>query len=202
MTNPNISTSIPVWSFWLPFLLQTILVLSVPVQAAYTYLSGKTVIVQTIPVDPYDLLRGYSQTLRYDISRYDTLKNLPGWETIEPLSDAGTSFYVTLEAPISTPSSGNRPPPWKPIAINRDRPTNLPANQVAIQGRKSSYSWVDYGLESYYFPEDQREEINTYINQTLQNSRGERPFVVEIKVDSQGKAIPVSLWVGDKKYQF
>jgi len=34
--------------------------------------------IKTIPVDPYDPLRGYSQTLNYEISRLDNLRSLPG----------------------------------------------------------------------------------------------------------------------------
>ncbi|HAA32846.1 MAG TPA: membrane-anchored protein, partial [Cyanobacteria bacterium UBA8553] len=67
----------PIWRFWVPLLFQTILILAVPAQALYTQLTGKTVILQTVPVDPYELLRGYSQTLRYDISRQDNLRKLP-----------------------------------------------------------------------------------------------------------------------------
>ena len=75
-------TSFPQWRFWLPLCLQIALILTVPIQSAYTLILGKTAILQTIPVDPYDLLRGYSQTLRYDISRPETLRSLPGWETL------------------------------------------------------------------------------------------------------------------------
>ena len=74
---PESPRPISIWRFWAPLLFQTALILAVPAQAVYTQLTGKTVILQTIPVDPYELLRGYSQTLRYDISIQDNLRKLP-----------------------------------------------------------------------------------------------------------------------------
>ncbi|MGK7878272.1 MAG: GDYXXLXY domain-containing protein [Xenococcaceae cyanobacterium] len=208
--NSNFPNPTPVWRFLVPLIFQAALILAVPAQAIYTHFSGRTVILQTIPVDPYDLLRGYSQTLRYDISRVYNLKNLPGWDTLVKQVrgekgkslPAGTRFYVILEAPTSSTSEGEPPQAWKPVAVSRDRPLDLSPNQVALQGKKSNYTWIDYGLETYYMPEDQRNDINAHISQTLGWSGQERPFVVEVKVDSQGKAAAVSLWVSDRNYRF
>ena len=69
-----------------------------------------------------------------------------------------------------------------------------------IQG-EVEYNLVKYGLERYYMPEDQREAINDRIRE-LGNSGNERSFVVEVKVDPQGNAVPISLWIGDRNYQF
>jgi uncharacterized membrane-anchored protein len=166
--------------------------------------------LQTVPVDPYDLLRGYSQTLRYDISRPETLRSLPGWDSLTASVNRGRGidfpiaepFFVILEAPPSGTATGQPQQPWQAIAVSRDRPANLPANRVAIEGRMSDYTWIDYGLEAYYFPEEQRQEISQAIEQALSRS-GEKPsFLVEVKVDRQGNAVPVSLWVGERRYQF
>lgn len=198
------NSRIPQWRFWLPLILQTGLILAVPAKAFYTYVSGQTVVLQTVPVDPYDLLRGYSQTLRYDISRIDNLKNLPGWDElkIEKNSRNATKFYVILEAPKS---SGDREPPspWQPVAVSKNMPENLAKNRIALQGTFRYYNTVKYGLERYYMPEDEREKINSEIgNIRRSNSENRRAFVVEIKVDSKGEAVPVSLWIEDKNYRF
>ena len=192
-------TSFPQWRFWLPLCLQIALILTVPIQAAYTLIWGKTAILQTVPVDPYDLLRGYSQTLRYDISRPENLRSLPGWESLTRGTDAPITepFYVILAAPM-----GQSQQPWKAIALRRDRPLNLPDNQVAIQGKMSGYTWIDYGLEAYYFPEEQQQEISRAISEAMSRS-GEKPsLTVEVKIDDRGNAVPISLWVGDRRYQF
>jgi uncharacterized membrane-anchored protein len=198
------------WRFWVPLIFQSVLIMVAPAQAIYTQVTGKTIILQTIPVDPYDILRGYSQTLRYSISRIETLEALSGWNTIAQANnrdrdgniEPGTQFYVILQAPEKAALSGQSPRPWKPVAVSRDRPTNLPPNRIALQGRKSDYLWIDYGLETYYFPENQREEINAQINQTIPDSGQERAFVVEVKVDNQGRALPIGLWIGEKNYNF
>jgi len=44
--------------------------------------------------------------------------------------------------------------------------------------------------------------MNQAISHLQQNNAQERSFVVEIKVDEKGNAVPISLWLGDKKYRF
>ncbi|AFZ43092.1 hypothetical protein PCC7418_0878 [Halothece sp. PCC 7418] len=192
--------------FLLPLSFQLALICAIPAQAVYTHLTGQTVILQTVPVDPYDLLRGYSQTLRYEISPLARVQDLPGWETVvrqthrldETLPPDGTTVYVILQAP-ETDNQTSPPPPWRAIAIRHQPPVDLPDNQVAIQGELND-NWVNYGLEQYYFPEAQRDKINNRINQFQNNP--ERPFVVEVKVDEGGNAVPISLWLGEEKYRF
>jgi uncharacterized membrane-anchored protein len=194
------------WRFWIPLFLQTALIISIPAQAVYIHLTGKTIILQTAPVDPYDFLRGYSQTLGYDISNYNNLEILPGGkETFAKVRRNSTpsDIYVVLETPAQQVTSG-RPKPWKAVKIS-DRPLTLAPNQIAIKGL-IQYNRITYNLESYYFPEDQREQFNNDIN-AVQRGRFRQPgkaqpFVVEAKVDSQGNAVPVSLWVGDRNYRF
>lgn len=192
---------------WLPLLLQTGIILAVPAQAVYTQITGKTAILQTVAVAPYDPLRGYSQTLIYDISRVENLRRLPGWQELSQEQAgkqsnrgyvaAGTWLYVILAAPTSTTTAA--PAAWQPVRVSGDRPTSLPANQVAIRG-KSTGSSVEYGLETYYLPESQRQEINQDI-QKQQDSQSSA-LVVEVKVNAQGQAVPISFWVSDRRYQF
>ncbi|HEY9616145.1 MAG TPA: GDYXXLXY domain-containing protein [Microcoleaceae cyanobacterium] len=187
---------IPRWRFWLPLVFQAALIIIVPAQNAYTTIAGKSITLQTAPVDPYDLMRGYSQTLRYDISDLTLLKNLPGGKWFQ--QHASGAFYVVLAAPA--PTTAQPPPPWKPVRISGDRPNQLAANQVALQGNYDGWQ-VTYGLETYYMPEDQREQLNDTIQQ-VQQQRQQQAFVVEAKVDSSGHAVPISLWVRDRNYRF
>ncbi len=91
---------LPIWRLWVPLLLQTGLILASPIQPFYTQVTGKTVILQTAPVDPYDPIRGYSQTLSYDISRVENLRSLPGGKELFKGSKQNTdlpsetTFYV------------------------------------------------------------------------------------------------------------
>ena len=194
--NKNNKIKISLWRFILPFLLQLMIILSIPSQSFYTYAFGETIVIQTRPVDPYDFLRGYSQTLRYDISILNELEKLPGGKDLEQAK----TFYVILKAPES---QEQQPPlPWIPSRISVEKPQNLPDNEIAIAGTVENSRWANYGLETYYMPENIREQINSEISQLQQQSDRERSFVVEIKVDPQGNAIASSLWIGDQNYNF
>lgn len=207
-----------VWRFGLPLLFQVLLILLIPAQAAYTYFAGSSVILQTVPVDPYSLLQGYYVTLRYEISQGATLEQLPGWSTIQdtrlyqdPALLAGAdSFYVILEEPRMETDSNNSdeatsqkaqsPPAWIPVRVVGDRPESLPSNQVALKGRYGQ-SGIVYGLEQYFIPEDQRDEINERIRET-QISGNPQSYVVEVSVTKDGNAVPVSLWIEGENYRF
>ena len=136
------------------------------------------------------------------------MSKLPGWDKFELetsgrfYSDNQTNIYVILAAPEKIENSGI-PKVWQPVGVSAKLPENLPDNQIAIQGK--FHSWrVKYGLETYYMPEDRRKEINQDIRQVQRsvNSEEKIPFVVEVKVNSQGKAVPVSLWVNERNYKF
>lgn len=199
---PSVAQSprrIPGWRFWLPLLFQAILIVAVPARDAYTSVAGKPVILQTAPVDPYDLLRGYYQTLRYDISNVDLLEKLPGGEVLSTAQGTSTRFFVVMEAPADATANTAPPQPWKPVRISTDRPTDLNPNQAAIEGQFNGWQ-VTYGLETYYMPEDQRQQINADISQV--QGQNQESFVVEAKVDASGNAVPVGLWVRDRNYRF
>lgn len=190
---------LPIWRLAIPLLLQTGIILAIPAQSAYIYATGKTIVLQTTPVDPYDPLRGYSQTLNYDISQPRTLQKLPGWQEVVNLTrissdylQPGTELYVTLAAPKNLDTQP--PQAWQPVKVSKSRPTSLPANQIAIKGKSAGFS-IKYGLETYYFPESRQQEINQDIRQA-QTDRQQR-LVVEAKVDNRGNAVPVSFWVSD-----
>lgn len=198
-----------IWRFLLPLLVQIALVLLIPAQAAYTYFWGESVILQTVPVDPYSLLQGYYVTLRYDVSQIGTLEDLPGWPALQDsrieadrsFLEGTVPFYVVLEAPNSDGDAGNaRPTPWTPVRVTSDRPANLPDTQVALKGRYSQGRIV-YGVEQYFIPEAQRDEINSRI-WDAQQSDDPQAYVVEVNVAPNGKAVPTTLWVEGVPYRF
>lgn len=211
---PPEAKRLPAWRLWVPLLLQIGLIAAVPATAVYTFITGQTVVLQTAPVDPYDFLRGYYQVLRYDISDLTNLRKLPGWKDLPtektpcppgivcPKNTHNlkpqTSFYVILEAPQTATNPG-RPQAWKPVRVSLKNPTNLPANQIAIKGKYNGWQ-MEYGLETYYMPEDEREKVNQEISEAQRKQR--QSFLVEVKVDKTGHAVPVSLWVRDRNYRF
>lgn len=218
---PTVARPVAGWRFWVPMLLQLGLTIGLPAQLAMTYYTGRSVVLQTRPVDPFDWLRGYSQTLSYDISQESVLKTLPGWRSIATERDSKgqprlpysrQSFYVVLQQPAPQPApqsagaapKSNRPAAWKPVAVQRDRPRDLPANQIALKG-EMLYGAPRYNLETYYMDESQRNTLNQSIA-SMQAGRRDRnkpqPFVVEVRVDGSGQAVAHSLWIGQERYQF
>lgn len=183
------------WHLWLPLLIQTGLILFIPAQDAYTYIAGRQITLQTAPVDPYDLLRGHYQTLGYEISQFNQLKQLPGGEWFTDQPGQARSFYLILEAPAQQTQP---PQPWQPVRISLTHPGSLPANQIALQGQTDGYGSITYGLETYYMPESQRDRLNQDISQQTD----QRAFVVDVKIDGSGNAVPISLWVADRNYRF
>lgn len=189
--------------FWIPIALQTVLIATIPAQAVYIHLTGKTVILKTAPIDPYELMRGYSIALNYEISSVEMLRSLPGWKTLskEPSQTLpnrsdnlteNSTLYVILQAPTNTRK------PWKPVDVRRDRPRDLPANQIALKGRVVNSARIEYGLETYYLPENQRSDVN----QAFEQAQRKEESAVEIKVDAHGNAIPIQVWVSDRPYRF
>ncbi|MEH2171252.1 GDYXXLXY domain-containing protein [Nostoc sp.] len=205
-TEQKSNKPLPFWRLLAPLALQTGLIMAVPAQAVYTDVTGKTVILQTVPVDPNNAIEGNTLALDYNISRTSNLSRLPGWQTLVSRGRGsgrrlpeGTNIYVTLQEQFST--GRGVPRAWRPLRVSSDRPTTLRANQVALKGVYQDGS-VNYGLETYYIPENQRQQIRN----DLQAQRARRgqvpPIVVKAKVDPQGKAVPVSMWVRDRNYRF
>ncbi|MBD2434386.1 MULTISPECIES: GDYXXLXY domain-containing protein [Fischerella] len=201
-SQPNITKVTATCWFIIILLIQTLLIVMIPLPALVTHLTGKTVILKAVPVDPYNLLRGYSMTLDYDISNINTLQKLPGWQQLiqqNPNWQTGMNLYVILQQ--QKYDSKIMPAPWKPIGVTSKRPSSLPSNQVALKGHYNHGS-VNFGLDTYYIPEEQQQQINQDLFHA-QQARQEKAqaIVVEIKVNPQGKAVPVSMWVGNTSNQ-
>ena len=149
--NTSRRTNFPWWRFLVPFLLQLAIILVVPAKSAYTYNFGTQAVLQTIPVDPYDLLRGYSQTLTYNISSINSFKKFPGGEELAK----GDTFYVILE--LNTAKTQNPPTPSKIIKLPKNCPKNLTKSQVALKGTATRYNRVNYGLRNLLYARKSKE---------------------------------------------
>ncbi|MBC7883550.1 MAG: GDYXXLXY domain-containing protein [Anaerolineae bacterium] len=166
--------------------LQSVLLFVGPAQRAYTYLTGTPATLKTVPVDPYDPVRGYSVTLNYDISSPLTV---PG---VSPLSSSGFHegqiVYVTLQKP-----TGNTA--WTVVRYQSERPKNLPADQLFLQGTFHN-NRIRYGIETYYVPEEKIQEVNQAILKHPKDN------LVDVRIDAAGKAIPVQLRIAGKVYAY
>jgi uncharacterized membrane-anchored protein len=201
----------PYWRPIASFAVQLSTIIALLAPSTIIQYTGKAVIIQTMPLNPYDALRGRYITLEYNISRFEALQKLPGWNELitkfpgtdpqyYPVAE-GTNIYVILASEVK-----NRP--WRPLRVTSTLPTKLSENQVALRGR-SQYGSVVYGLEKYYMPEVTSDFSNQDIFQTRPIQLRQHPVWLRIKVDAQGNAVPVEMDIADtaakskiRKYRF
>ncbi len=195
----------PLWRLIIPLLFQAGITLAAPICSIYTETTGKTVTLETVPVDPYDILRGNYVALDYNISRIETLKKLPGWNQLIkqypgtnqqyfPIAQ-DTNLYVIMQGEESSSQA------WKPMLITSELPRTLPENQVALRG-KYRYGSIIYGLEKYNIPENQSEKINKDVFNNQQFNQHSQLIKIQIKVDARGNAVPINMQIGNGYYQF
>ncbi|MEA5579509.1 GDYXXLXY domain-containing protein [Anabaena sp. UHCC 0451] len=210
-TEQKANQPLPIWRLVAPLMAQIGLILAVPSQAMYTEMTGKSVILQTLPAYSNNVLQGSALSLDYNISRRETLRRLTGWRDWERQNslrngriNQGSPLYLILQEQQSFGRNFNSgiPPAWRPVRVSSERPIYLPNNQVALKGNYQD-GLINYGLENYYVSEEQRQQINNDLSQIRQNRNGDRsPIVVKVKVDPQGNAVPTSMWIGDRNYRF
>jgi uncharacterized membrane-anchored protein len=144
---------------------------------SYTIRTGQVVLLETAPVDPWSPLRGQYVQLSYKIS---TLRESEVAFSGAPYRD-GQRVWVTLR-------KGD--PYWRATTVS-DRKPEPSAGEVPVLGTVQWMSWagdggttrptevfVRYGIEQFYVPEGQGQEIE----------RSREPLTVEARVDSFGRA--------------
>ncbi|MBI2139291.1 GDYXXLXY domain-containing protein [Candidatus Woesearchaeota archaeon] len=95
--------------------------------------TGKAVILKTLPVDPFDPLRGQYMAIRYEIN------------TIPPIKGAneGTTVYVLLRE--------NENKTWDYATASTERPKEGIFIKGNIEAVKKKEMTVKYGIEQYFF---------------------------------------------------
>lgn len=142
------------------------------VSKQYIVKTGKTVLLETVPVDPRDFLRGDYVILRYKISSLD----LEQIQSERARFSPGERVYVKLEP-------GERF--WAAKEIKTQKPVT--DSGVYIKGKvKYCYNKkleLDYGIESYFVPEGEGKGIEKHM-------QGNKSSVeVEVLVGRSGNAI-------------
>jgi len=136
---------------------------------------GKSVVLQTVPVDPRDIFRGDYVVLGYEIS---TLSNIPGLQTVKE----GDKAYVRLE---------QRGDVWEATGVWNSYREEW---DVFISGKvtnvRDNRITMEYGIEAYFVPEGKGREIE----------RAE-DIKVRVSVDRSGIAIIKNLIVDGATFQ-
>ncbi len=186
------------WRFWLPLALQLALILPMPLRNTYTAIAGETVILTTEPVDPYNLLQGYYQTLRYQtISSREAVIELEGGEFLPEYYRDRRPFYIVLAQDTADGATAG-PADWQPVRVSPERPI-VQANELFLKAYPEENS-IRYNLERYYMPEERRDELNATIEDLRRQSR--QAVQVEVKIDRFGRAVPVALLMGGDRFEF
>jgi uncharacterized membrane-anchored protein len=163
--------------------IQVLILVAVPARKVFTMATGKTVVLKVQPLDPYSILSGYYATLSFDISRVDAFPNALGISG--GFSDGAWCYAVVEKGDDGT---------WKPVSLERELPTNLSDNRVALLGR-INYGVIRYGIEEFYIPEAQRDRIASDLSRNVDKAR------VEVKVDRSGHAALQRLIIEDRIYE-
>ena len=116
--------------------------------------SGKEIVLETVPVDPRDLLRGDYVILSYPLSRLESTK-ITG--TLPP-SDGAKPVYVAL-----VPGEGGRHvfarASWQPFSDLRPEEVLLVGNTPDSFYMGTEIIPLTFGIERFYVPEGEGKPI-------------------------------------------
>ena len=119
--------------------LQVTMVTAAVAREEYFLRTGEEIVLQSIPVDPRDLLRGDYVILGYAA---ENIGQLPG-DYVPP----GENAYVVFE---------QRGAFWEPVSIHRnpESRSSRPAGSVLLKGKRLDETRIEYAnLGRYYIPE-------------------------------------------------
>jgi uncharacterized membrane-anchored protein len=127
----------------LAVLLQVVVLGGMIVHRATPLVTGDTLLLRVIPVDPRDLFRGDYVILSYDFSRVTTGR-IEGLQQSRRNSNhwKGRTVYVSL-----VPESDGRH--WRADKFSTSRPTS----GKYLCGKLVGWNRIEYGIESYYVQE-------------------------------------------------
>ena len=136
------------------------------------HISGTTIRVATVPVDPRDLFRGDYVVLDYEFS---SVGSIQGGASIGT-TNVGQTVYVSME------QEGEL---WKAIGVSQTKPKE----GVFLRGTFNRNGRIEYGIESYYVQEGKGKPIEEAMR-TWRRNRGEgaKSVIVELVIAANGKA--------------
>jgi uncharacterized membrane-anchored protein len=158
---------------------QLLILAAVPAQKIHTRITGKTILLKTAPVDPYSVMSGYYVTLGYEISNPKISTEWKDWPEGKPV-------WVMLKVD----SNGI----WDAVSVHDKRPS-VPNDCVVIKGKASRWR-IEYGIESYFIPEDARDKVTRDLRSNSKEAKA------EVKVDSSGNAAITKLIIQDRVYEY
>jgi uncharacterized membrane-anchored protein len=153
--------------------LQIAILAAIPLRQARARASGTEITLDTLPVDPRDLLSGHYVNLRYRAEE-------PPPALVDPAVQIDGIAWLVVE---------RAEPAWRTVAVLRDKPAARP-DRVSIRTTfLRGHPDIPFA-ERFYIPEGRREEVD----RELAKARG--VALVDLKVDDGGNVALIRLRVG------
>jgi uncharacterized membrane-anchored protein len=123
---------------------QVIFLAAIIVLRAVPLLTGHTILVRVVPVDPRDLFRGDYVTLSYEFNRLPPggVEGLPAADWQQQRDWMGKTVYVTL---VPEPDGEH----WQADKFS----IHLPAGGKYLRGWIAGPGRLEFGIESYFLQE-------------------------------------------------
>jgi uncharacterized membrane-anchored protein len=139
--------------------------------ASIPLITGQTILIRVVPVDPRDLFRGDYVTLSYDFSRVPRqgIEGLAQGERAGWYKSEGRTVY----APLVRDSI---PEHWRAAKVTVIKPASGPY----LKGQIGRYGSLQFGIEAYYV----QEGSGFRYEQAIRNRR----LSAELAVTSSGQA--------------
>ncbi len=180
--------------------LQLFVMASLIVVKQITLRTGERILLKAIPVDPRELFRGDYVALSYEIS------HIPRWTWGAGAFQKGDTVYVTLqrEGRFWVAQSADKSPPEKGVLFLQGRvaqvvmepapPAASKSSDITLSNGRANVASrttekqvkeiaVEYGIESYFLPTKQAEEMGRIQRGT------DRRLIADVVVDSGGHAV-------------
>jgi uncharacterized membrane-anchored protein len=145
---------------------------------AAPHVTGETVLLRVVPVDPRDMFRGDYVTLSYQFTR---LSSVPGYgsQGNDPHDERrGQTVYVLL-----APEADGKH--WRPIRASLTRPTE----GRFIRGTVAGWDRGEFGIESFYVQEGKGLEYEEAVRR--------RKLSAVVSIAPDGRAALRSLQIED-----
>ncbi|MDP1696153.1 MAG: GDYXXLXY domain-containing protein [archaeon] len=135
---------------------------------AWPLLTGETIILETRPVDPFDIFRGQYMEIAYSISSVQV-----------PIGvDSGETIYVLLEKDDSV---------WNFKSVSLVKPSSGDFIKGEVKRVYEQTAQVEYGVEQYFF--ERNAKVPRFNQVKLKVSSSGQARIVEPLID--GKSIEI-----------
>lgn len=171
------------WPLYVALGAQLLLLAFLPGHRYAAHATGQALVLDVIPVDPVDMLRGRYVDLQYRAGDRATLEKLPGWN--EGRAQEGAAVWLTLQSGIGPDTS------WRPVAVAFEQPAPAKAGQVLLAGQMGLQD-ADFGIDRYH--------VDASLGDALDAAISNKTSRAEVRVDAQGHPALMGLMVGGKHF--